>query len=163
MLNNPQWSFLRPSIVALLCSLAEAGMIQMVLGGPPCGTFSRLRHLQWSPGPPPVRSRGAHVWGLPWLTGAAARRVQESNLLLVNYVVLAEAVVMAGGLFALEHPEDPGEDPYPSIWSTSLITDFERRTMAKRRLIHQCRFGCRARKATTISGNGRTWGGEPIL
>ena len=77
------------------------------------------------------------MWGLPWLVGAMARRVREANILIVNYVVLAEEVANAGGLFVLEHPEDPGAPPYPSIWSTSLIRDFESRVGAKRRLIHQ--------------------------
>ena len=84
-----------------------------------------------------MRSRGRHVWGLPWLVGAAARRVREANVLIVNFVVLAEEVVIAGGLYALEHPVDPGEDPYPSIWSTSLVLDFEARVRGKRRQLDQ--------------------------
>ena len=134
---DPLWDFTIPSVLALLCGLAAAGMIQFLLGGPPCGTFSRLRHLTWSPGPPPVRSRGAHVWGLPWLVGTAAKRVREANILIVNFVVLAEEVVNAGGLYALEHPVDPGEAPYPSIWSTSLVQDFEIRVNGKRRQLDQ--------------------------
>ena len=137
MLADPLWDFTLPAVVALLCGLAAAGMLQFLLGGPPCGTFSRLRHLLWSPGPPPVRSRGAHVWGLPWLTGSMARRVREANMLIVNFVVLAEEVVSAGGLFVLEHPVDPGEAPFPSIWSTSLIQDFEKRVSAVRRRVDQ--------------------------
>ena len=58
-------------------------------------------------------------------------------MLIVNVVVLAEEVVNAGGLFVLEHPADPGEEPFPSIWATSLIQDFERRVGAKRRRVDQ--------------------------
>ena len=110
-----------------------------------------------------MRSRGMHVWGLPWLKGAMAKRVREANMLIVNFIVLAEEVANAGGLFVLEHPEDPGQPPYPSIWSTALVQDFELRVGSKRRLIHQCRFTCPSRKATTLSGNGSSWEGEPIL
>ena len=77
------------------------------------------------------------MWGLPWLTGSAARRVREANMLIVNFVVLAEEVARAGGLYVLEHPVDPGEPPFPSIWAKSLIQDFESRVNAKRRQIDQ--------------------------
>ena len=88
------------------------------------------------------------MWGLPNLTTSQKARVREGNVLMVNFLALAEAVSSRGGGHLLEHPADPGGDPYPSIWSTEELQGLEARTLAVRLLLHQCMFGGRARKDT---------------
>ena len=47
------------------------GLVDVVIGGPPCSTWSRLRYRP--NGPPPVRSRDS-LWGFQQLPPAAAGR-----------------------------------------------------------------------------------------
>ena len=116
-------------------SLAEEGILALWAGGPPCGTWSRLRHLDG--GPPPLRLRGRFIWGLPHLSAAAAQRVQLANIVLLNFLAVGEAVVRGGGLTFLEHPEDPGVAPFASVWSLDTLLAYERRISATRLLLDQ--------------------------
>ena len=87
-----------------------------------------------------------------WLTAAQKARVREGNVLMVNFLALCEAVSLRGGGHLLEHPADPGRDPFPAIWSTEELQALELRCNAIRLLIHQCMLGGRARKDTFVSG-----------
>ena len=107
-----------------------------IMGGPPCASWSRARFLGGM-GPRPLRFRGLWTWGREDLTNAEARRVTEANVLLINFVALAEIVSKRGGLGLLEHPEDPEEEPMPSIWATDLIQQFEARCQYSRAHPHQ--------------------------
>ena len=161
LLVDSRWDLAAPETLASLMMLCEEGLIDIVLGGPPCSTWSKLRFLPG--GPPPLRLRGEHVWGLPNLTASQKARVREGNVLMVNFLALAEAVSSRGGGHLLEHPADPGGDPYPSIWSTEELLGLEARTLAVRLLIHQCMFGGRARKDTFLSGTLDGLLRDPIL
>ena len=149
------WDLMDAWVVQELLLWAAEGLIDLVLGGPPCATWSAARHLPG--GPPPLRERGPLAWGFPYLTGAAAERVKEANVLLVNFLSLAEAVAGAGGLVLLEHPEDRGRAPYASIWATELVLAWEVRLGATRSSLDQCRYGAPSQKPTTFSG---TWQGR---
>jgi hypothetical protein len=81
-----------------------------------------------------------------------AKRVSEANRLALFTIALCEAVVSRGGVHFIEHPEDPGEPPYPSIWATSEMLEFESRVRAKRALCDQCELGGETPKSTCISG-----------
>lgn len=65
----------------------------------------------------------------------------------------AEGVASRGGAYLWEHPADPGCDPYPSIWATEEMCNFEERVGGRRVHLHQCPFGGLAPKLTTLSGN----------
>ena len=98
-----------------------------------------------------MRARGQHVWGFPNLKPHELERVRESNVLTMNTIALMEGVSLRGGGHLLEHPADPGEPPYPSIWSTDEVIGFQERTCSVPRLMHQCMCGAPARKATFLS------------
>eukprot|EP00972_Heterocapsa_arctica_P029035 4272306-Heterocapsa_arctica.AAC.1 len=51
------------------------------------------------------------------------KSVFVGSALLVRFVDLCRAVGLCGGLFLLEHPEDRGVAPYPSVWNTALVTE----------------------------------------
>jgi len=146
---DANWDLTCPHVMAQLLEIIALGFVDMILGGPPCATWSRVRFL--CGGPPPLRHRGEFAWGLPWLTGAGTARVKEANLLLVNFLALCEAVVARGGGHLLEHPEDPGGPPYPSIWDTQLVLDWEKRLGSIRALLDQCMHGGVTRKPTCLS------------
>ena len=96
--------------------------------------------------------RGEFCWGLPGLYKWEKLRVAEANVLLLHSLAMAEAVSLRGGGHLLEHPEDPGGPPYPSIWDTEEMTSMEERTGAVRQHIDQCMSGCPSRKAFRLSG-----------
>ena len=136
---------------SVLAVLGEDGVLDIVLGGPPCGTWSPARFLMG--GPPPVRRRNGAEWGLKGLKGAALQRVRSANALMLNFMFLCEVVSRLGGCYLLEHPEDRGRDPFPSVWCTQAMLELERRVGGIRRLLHQCALGARYLKPTCMSTN----------
>ena len=72
---------------------------------------------------------------------------------MLNYQSLAEALVVRGGVRILEHPDDPGEEPFPSVWATDVFEEFARRTGSKCCCLHQCMFGGPAKKPTRLATN----------
>ena len=128
------------------------GFVDIVIGGPPCSTVSRARFNRTHQGPRPVRFRWC-IWGRPDLTTAEKSRVDEANKLWINYMAVCESVSGQGGAHLWEHPKDPGQDPYPSIFATSEFCEFERRTDAVRVDFDQCVLGAPVPKGTTLSGN----------
>lgn len=65
---------------------------------------------------------------------------------------VCEGVSIRGGAHLWEHPADPGQDPYPSVWVTDEMLGLERRTDAQRAVLHQCPFGVLTPKLTCLSG-----------
>ncbi|CAK0903818.1 unnamed protein product, partial [Prorocentrum cordatum] len=151
LLDDPRWDLANPSTFSALMELCEGGWVDIVLGGPPCSTWSRARYNRHRPGPPPVRSRRC-PWGLSGLRDWEAARVAESNTLTLNLLALCEACGQSGGAFLIEHPEDPGRAPYPSIWNTTEMLDFETRRSSRRARLDQCMLGGRTKKPTCLSG-----------
>ena len=93
-------------------------------------------------------------------TDYEARCVDEANLLIVNFGTLCEGVSSRGGVYIWEHPRDPEQFPYPSIWDTGLVKGMEERTGAIRCLLDQCMYGGPTMKSTCLSGtaDGLCWG-----
>ena len=149
--RDAKWDLANPAVFSMVMEAVEEGLVDVVLGGPPCSTWSIARHFPG--GPRPVRSRGKYVWGLPNLREHEKARVSESNVLTLNTLAAMEGVSLRGGGHLLEHPADPGEDPFSSIFSTDEVHHFEARTSSSRRLLHQCMCGCSTRKATNIYSN----------
>ena len=134
-----------PTTFGFLLHLASQGVVRAVVGGPPCRTFSELRHR--SGGPTPVRGVGPESWGLEDLTFAQQAATDRDSLLFLKMFMLASvarrALTLKRGLlaldkltsvelfcFLLEQPEDPevvlgtSHDaqgrPYPSLWKWTL-------------------------------------------
>ena len=72
-------------------------------------------------------------------------------MLTINALCLMEGCSLRGGGHLLEHPQDPGEDPFPSIWDTDEVCEWEMRTDSIRVSFDQCMFGAPTKKPTTIS------------
>eukprot|EP00972_Heterocapsa_arctica_P038694 5701617-Heterocapsa_arctica.AAC.1 len=131
---------------------AQHGQIQWLLGGPPCGTWSIARFSPY-PGPPPVRTRD-QPWGFPNLTTGQAKSVRVGTALLMNFIELCYAVAACLGFYILEHPEDPGCAPYPSIWATDPVRELLERTKGTTVGLHQSAFDVEsARKAIRLGSN----------
>ena len=103
---------------------AQEGAIYMMIGGPPCETWSvsRLRWLDSHEGPRPVRNGNRlddHIWGLPQLRIKEARQVRVANSLLHFCILIFLAQVLTQGIAIIEHPDRAGPRGAitpPSIW-----------------------------------------------
>ena len=147
------WDLASPETFAALLDLCEGGLVDCLVGGPPCATWSvaRFRVIEGERGPRPLRDRYDYAWGLPNLKPYEQERVREANVLMLNLLCLCEAVAKRGGAYVLEHPDDPGH-PYPSIWAIPTMQAMEKRVGAVRARIHQCAFGGPTLKPTCLSG-----------
>ena len=152
--EDPLWDFRNPATFHSLMQLTEEGLIDLWLGGPPCSTVARSRHvkLKGGGGPRPLRFRWA-LWGRSDLKSFERERVSEANDLWVNFWAVAEGVSARGGGYLMEHPSDPGVSPYPSMWLLPELVEMESRVGARRVHFDQCPFGGISPKATTFSGN----------
>ena len=120
---------------ALLFKLAASGRVTAVIGGPPCRTFSILRHRP--PGPRPLRSRW-QPYGLDDLEPEERRLVDQDTGYFCRLVFLHAASTAGRVLnkeemrevgFFLEQPADPDEyldeghelhGRVPTFWATPL-------------------------------------------
>ena len=78
--------------------------------------------------------------------------MREANILWAHFMLACERVSGRGGAHGWEHPEDPGCDPFPSIWCTPEMLKLEQRTGSQRATFCQCVLGAPVRKGTTFSG-----------
>ncbi len=126
--NDADWDFTNPCTYHKIMQLIEEGLVDVVLGGPPCSTVARSRHVPLQGGPRPLRFRWC-IWGRHDLWPHELERVREANTLWINYMSVCENVAARGGAWLWEHPADPGHSPYASVWATPEMVGLEK---------HQC-------------------------
>ena len=119
---------------ASLLEVACSGKLDMLFGGPPCRTFTALRHFALDTpggGPRPLRARhGPERFALKGLTEWEMKKVKGDCILIFRMVflqLLAEVEARRrrkmSPTFLLEHPGDPEEYMddtnvgYPSLWT----------------------------------------------
>ena len=140
-----------------LVAMIESGWFDGGHGSPPCNTFSAA--LFKPPGPFPVRSR-KFLWGRPDIgSGRDSLRLEVGNWLLRVALACMSALAYAAASSSLEHPKDPGVDPFPSIWIMEEVKVAEEAEHAQRKLpfirrdLDQCMYTAPAKKSTTITLN----------
>ena len=150
--DDSRWDLGRVDAFEQLWSLVEEGLVDVIFGGPPCSTWSRARFRLG--GPRPLRRRGKYCWGLPRsrLRAAEAARLDEGNLLMLNHLAPCGGVAGRGGAWGLEHPDDPEEEPYPSIFDTDILRGLMMRTNARQISFDQCMMGGVSQKPTRVAG-----------
>ena len=72
------------------------------------------------------------------------------NLILGRVARLCDAVATAGGDFAIENPEDLGEEPFPSIFLAPPLCDLREQWKATDVCFDQCEYGLEHRKPTRV-------------
>ena len=138
------------NIEHLICS----GRLLGILASPPCSTWSRARHVPLSSrhgvqtiGPRPLRSRTD-----PWVC-LADRSKSEIDACSLGSCILLACVYLLGLAHycwrGLEHPKDPGCEPFPSFFATTACALLQDQGM-KSICFDQCRFGAMARKPTQM-------------
>ena len=98
-----------------------------------------------------VRSR-ERPWGLHHLTPTQRCAVHVGNTLLIRYCKLCRAVARNNDFYFLEHPEDRGRPPYPSIFVTDIVRQLAADTRATSLSLDEGCFGSLATKGTTLLG-----------
>ena len=139
MVHYPVWAIsLDVAIDAKLCDLscsggvarwldlAIAGRVVMVLGGPPCETWSVAKCNGGSrvtgARPRAVRS-SEHLWGLHDLDAGERQQVALGNTLLRTVILFLAAARVYGFAAVMEHRQLPGWMPLaPSSWKLPELT-----------------------------------------
>ena len=106
--------------VARWLDLAIAGRVVMVLGEPPCETWSVARWNGGSratgSGPRAVRS-SLHFWGLHDLDAGERQQVALGNAIMRTVILCLAAARVYGFAAVMEHPQLPSWMPQaPSSW-----------------------------------------------
>jgi len=148
---------LDPGLVSFLRDAIRQGLVAIVMGGPPCETWSVARYSD-SPGPPPLRSAAA-PWGLDCLSLKHHAQVWVgSRLMHVQLLLMADVLATVTACGILEHPARIGlhdsqcKGPHrpPSIWSTGEMKAILQHRDATLYTLDQERFGACSRKPTTF-------------
>ena len=139
----------------LLSALIEEGLIDVVLGGPPCSTWSALR---WLPGGPrPLRLRWTMPWGRDSFTMHERPHCALANILALNSLALMDGCSLRGGAHLLEHLADPlvvqpwNSNPIASLFDTGEYKGMARRAGSEQYLFDQGMLGGPSRKRTCMS------------
>jgi len=102
----------------------DEGWIVAFLAGPPCETWSRARAVQCAsadrPGPRVIRTAD-DLWGLAHLRLRELEQIEVGNLLLCFSAEAFLRLVRVGGSATIEHPREPEEPHFASIWKLPLF------------------------------------------
>lgn len=133
---------------ARLFSWASLGVLIGAHGGPPCNTYSKVRHKPG--GPRPVRSC-TDLYGLPHLSDKEQKQVDQANLFIRS---LCRLFCMVGPHSAVspEHPDDPGCSPHPSAWFTHEVVHCMSVCKCSHVCFHMCRYGWSSTKPPRVGG-----------
>ena len=153
---------LSDQLTGFLAEVCEKGVVDVVLGGPPCRTVSKLRFRR--PGPPPLRARnGPERFALNDLSDAMRELAFGDAVLWVRQLwlySLARAARSRIVLFLKEHPRDPEEykqpdDPveYPSFYAWPEWEEFRDRFELTEVRLDLGALGHERRKPTTLGTN----------
>ena len=144
------YNLLNDSFYHFVLMEARDKVLKIMHAGLPCNTWTMLRHLQ--PGPVPLRNR-QNLYGLPGLSDGMNQKVEEHNELLRRTATIARTLDIAGGLYGIENPDDPGCEPYPSVFLTKEMQGLVTHHHGKDAIFDQCPFGLAVKKATRIRTN----------
>lgn len=94
------------------------------LAGPPCETWSRARAVKCGPaerpGPRVIRTAD-DLWGLVHLRLRELEQIDVGNLLLCFSAEAFLRLACVGGSATIEHPREPEEPHFASIWKLPLF------------------------------------------
>ena len=144
--------------VARWLDLAIAGRVVMVLGGPPCETWSVARWNGGSrakgSGPRAVRSSSL-PWGLHDLDAGERQQVVLGNALMRTIILFLAAAQVNGFAAVMEHPQLPSWMPQaPSSWKLPELRLLARAGGTECVHLDQCCCGTPWKKPTRLFAVG---------
>ena len=135
-------------IVTMLHELLQQGRVASLLCSPPCSTWSRARHVPLGKsGPRPLRTRAAPFLCIQDRTEKEQKMCDVGSILAWICCYLMGLALSLHVWTLLEHPRDPGQHPYPSLFCSEVAT-LLRKFGAKDLVLDQCQFGAQAKKPT---------------
>ena len=169
-------NLLRDEPYNTLCTLAAAGNLRAIVGGPNCRTWSILRWFPKPGRPPPVRGRSeVEAWGLEGNTEEIQADTDDDSILLLRQMYLTSLATEAAEkgkaraptapqpdpmFYFLEHPQDPAvgsNSPVAhrcsTIWKTRAMQGWLRHLGGRTLSFDQCTLGQVVRKSTTVATN----------
>ena len=149
-------------LASFLAEVCEKGTVDVILGGPPCRTVSKLRFRR--PGPPPLRARkGPERFALNDLSDSMRELAWSDAVLWMRQLwlyTLASAARRRKVLFLKEHPRDPEEykpshdvNVYPSFYAWPEWEVFRDRYGLAEVRVDLGALGHERRKPTTLGTN----------
>eukprot|EP00438_Fugacium_kawagutii_P017716 Skav233537 [mRNA] locus=scaffold5919:72146:77359:- [translate_table: standard] len=138
-----------PQLFHTLVSWMRGGLVGAILLAPPCETWSQAR---WNPcegfdGPRPLRTADDPMC-MPQRTTAELQQLEVSNYLLFVALRLFTWAVFTGTPGVLEHPQQPRNAMYASIWALPWVQRLRTNHLARRHLIWQAEYGAVSPKPT---------------
>ena len=139
-------------------NMARSGRVVMVLGGPPCETWSVARWnggARVSDGAPRAVRSAERLWGLPDLNKVEIEQVALGNALLRTVVLFLTAARVYGFSAIMEHPQLPSWAPgAPSSWRLQELVSLSRAGGTADLHLDQCCCGTRWKKPTRLFAVG---------
>ena len=136
--------------------LLKAGCIAGAMCGSPCETFSAARHNpppeDAPPGtfwPRPLRSC-SQLYGLPKLSRKELRQVDQGSAFFLQVMEVLRILMATGGCFIAEHPAEPSNPAFASIWRSAIVQILLRHSLCHLTRVQQFRWGCSVRKPTGL-------------
>lgn len=148
ILYGPGCDLLKSSVVSKLFHFLRNNWVALVWLGMPCNSWSRARKYD-DLGPPPLRDDDEYLWGLPNLSKADQRKVQQGNQLLMATYNIIQYCIKHNIPWALENPWTS------RAWLTSPLQELLRSGQLQR--VDFCQFGTPWRKATGIMASPDAW------
>ena len=142
-------NLLNPATFNLFCNAINQKILIGFIAGPPCETWPRARYHSATSGPRPVRS-ATQPWGLDHLTRKEADQVFLGNQLLSATLILFWTAMMARCTAVVEHPAEPKEQDFPTIWRLSVIRFLLRFTCCCKIRVLQGFYGALSAKPTDL-------------
>ena len=152
--HDPTWGDLTDdATVAVWLDLLRSGRVAAIVAGPPCESWSAARHIpapQSRRPPRPLRSL-EHLWGLGHVNGRERQQLDIGNQLLRTTIRFLHIAWIYGVPAIMEHPAQcTWREGVPSSWQLPSLRRLAAQPGVKAHLVHQCAFGGRAKKPTTL-------------
>ena len=144
----------RPDAIALWVNMLISRRAIGALGGPPCETWSAVRHVRVMPkgksgGPRPIRHRN-RPWGLKDISMAERQQINIGNALMRTTYIIMQVCLAMGAPAVLEHPATaPWQPDSASTWLLPVALPLLS-SGAVLHTIDQCSLGARSKKPTGL-------------
>ena len=142
---SPAFDLCRRDMQQIIFGFLRARRVAMVCLAPPCSSWSSARRgpADYSGPPPPLRSKAA-ILGLPGLRTADEHRVKTGNATMRFCARVLSLCAEQGVPALMENPQNS------LIWHAAPMQRVSRLRKASLAVCHQCQYGARWRKATSL-------------
>ena len=139
----------RWSTITHIITLARQGRFVGGQAGPPCETWSAVRHNCLPNAPRPLRLR-SQLWGLAGLKAREYRQLAIGNLLYQYTLWIMLTIALRGGGVCVEHPAIPRQATCASSWHLPQIRWFCLLQTAFLHTVRQGEWGQKSPKPTVF-------------